>query len=109
MSAPNLNSTVRSVAACSPTALLMEKRPGKHLRRVWRSQKIVALRSLPRLVRSFQVAVFSGSVDGHMRAYGTEDGKVIWEFDAGKEFKTVNYRLPANGWIRSTCAEPDHC
>ena len=41
-------------------------------------------------------AVFSGSVDGHMRAYGTEDGKVIWEFDAGKEFKTVN-NVPANG------------
>jgi polyvinyl alcohol dehydrogenase (cytochrome) len=40
--------------------------------------------------------VFSGSVDGHMRAYGTEDGKVIWEFDAGKEFKTVN-NVPANG------------
>jgi polyvinyl alcohol dehydrogenase (cytochrome) len=41
-------------------------------------------------------AVFSGSVDGHMRAYGTEDGKVIWEFDASKEFKTVN-NVPANG------------
>ena len=41
-------------------------------------------------------AVFSGSVDGHMRAYGTEDGKVIWEFDAVKEFKTVN-DVPGNG------------
>jgi polyvinyl alcohol dehydrogenase (cytochrome) len=41
-------------------------------------------------------AVFSGSVDGHMRAYGTEDGKIIWEFDAVKEFKTVN-NVSANG------------
>ena len=41
-------------------------------------------------------AVFSGSVDGHMRAYGTEDGKIIWDFDAAQEFKTVN-NVPANG------------
>jgi len=41
-------------------------------------------------------AVFSGSVDGHLRAYGTEDGKIVWDFDAGKEFKTVN-DVPANG------------
>lgn len=41
-------------------------------------------------------AVFSGSVDGHMRAYSTEDGKIVWDFDAGKEFKTVN-DVPANG------------
>jgi polyvinyl alcohol dehydrogenase (cytochrome) len=41
-------------------------------------------------------AVFSGSVDGHLRAYGTEDGKIVWDFDAAKEFKTVN-GVPANG------------
>jgi polyvinyl alcohol dehydrogenase (cytochrome) len=41
-------------------------------------------------------AVFSGSVDGHFRAYGTEDGKIIWDFDAAQEFKTVN-GVPANG------------
>lgn len=41
-------------------------------------------------------AVFSGSVDGHFRAYGTEDGKIIWDFDAAQEFKTVN-NVPANG------------
>ncbi|MGE0824411.1 MAG: PQQ-binding-like beta-propeller repeat protein [Candidatus Binatia bacterium] len=41
-------------------------------------------------------AVFSGSVDGHLRAYGTEDGKIVWDFDASQEFKTVN-DVPANG------------
>jgi polyvinyl alcohol dehydrogenase (cytochrome) len=40
--------------------------------------------------------VFSGSVDGHMRAYATEDGKVIWDHDAAQEYKTVN-GMPANG------------
>jgi polyvinyl alcohol dehydrogenase (cytochrome) len=35
-------------------------------------------------------AVFSGSLDGHLRAYATGDGKVIWDFDAGRGFDAVN-------------------
>jgi polyvinyl alcohol dehydrogenase (cytochrome) len=35
-------------------------------------------------------AVFSGSADGHIRAYRAADGKVIWEFDTTREFTTVN-------------------
>jgi polyvinyl alcohol dehydrogenase (cytochrome) len=35
-------------------------------------------------------AVFSGSVDGHFRAYSTTDGKIIWDFDTMKPFETVN-------------------
>ncbi len=34
--------------------------------------------------------VFSGSVDGHLRAYSAADGKVIWDFDTVREFTTVN-------------------
>jgi polyvinyl alcohol dehydrogenase (cytochrome) len=34
--------------------------------------------------------VFSGGVDGHMRAYSSRDGKVIWDFDSEQEFQTVN-------------------
>ena len=34
--------------------------------------------------------VFSGSMDGHIRAYSTKDGKVLWEFDTAREFETVN-------------------
>jgi polyvinyl alcohol dehydrogenase (cytochrome) len=34
--------------------------------------------------------VFSGSLDGHERAFSAEDGKVLWDFDTVKEFKTVN-------------------
>jgi len=41
-------------------------------------------------------AVFSGSVDGHMRAYSTEEGKVLWDFDTAREFKTIN-GIPAKG------------
>ena len=34
--------------------------------------------------------VFSGSVDGHLRAYSTTDGTVIWDFDTIREYETVN-------------------
>ena len=35
-------------------------------------------------------AVFSGSLDGHLRAYDTSDGHVIWDFDTVREIPTVN-------------------
>jgi polyvinyl alcohol dehydrogenase (cytochrome) len=35
-------------------------------------------------------AVFSGSIDGHLRAYSTEDGRVLWDFDTAREFTAVN-------------------
>jgi polyvinyl alcohol dehydrogenase (cytochrome) len=35
-------------------------------------------------------AVLAGSHDGGLRAYSTEDGKVLWTFDTNKEFTTVN-------------------
>lgn len=34
--------------------------------------------------------VFSGSMDGHMRAYDTSDGMIIWDFDTLRDFETVN-------------------
>ena len=34
--------------------------------------------------------VFSASMDGHIRGYAAEDGKVIWDFDTAREFQTVN-------------------
>ncbi len=35
-------------------------------------------------------AVFSGSMDGHLRAYSSQDGSIVWDFDTGKPFETVN-------------------
>ena len=34
--------------------------------------------------------VFSGSIDGHFRAYSTADGKIIWDFNTMQPFETVN-------------------
>ncbi len=41
-------------------------------------------------------AVFSGSIDGHLRAYATQDGKIIWDFDTARDFDTVN-KVAAHG------------
>ena len=35
-------------------------------------------------------AVFSGSVDGHLRAYATATGKIIWDYDTARSFPTRN-------------------
>jgi polyvinyl alcohol dehydrogenase (cytochrome) len=39
---------------------------------------------------------FSGSVDGHMRAYSTTDGSVVWDYDTIKTYETVN-SVPGRG------------
>jgi polyvinyl alcohol dehydrogenase (cytochrome) len=44
-------------------------------------------------------AVFSGSVDGHLRAYSTQDGKILWDFDTAREFETVNGVKASGGSI----------
>jgi len=34
--------------------------------------------------------VFSGSMDGHLRAYETASGKIIWDYDTLQDYETVN-------------------
>ncbi len=41
-------------------------------------------------------AMFSASLDGHLRAYSTIGGNIMWDIDTGRPYTTVN-RSPANG------------
>ncbi|WP_460960561.1 outer membrane protein assembly factor BamB family protein [Spirosoma litoris] len=34
--------------------------------------------------------VFAGALDGHIRAYSTTDGKILWDYDTAKEYQAVN-------------------
>ena len=34
--------------------------------------------------------VFSGSIDGHLRAYSTRTGEIVWSYDTAQTFNTVN-------------------
>jgi polyvinyl alcohol dehydrogenase (cytochrome) len=47
-------------------------------------------------VTAIEGAVFSGSLDGHIRAYSTKDGTVIWDFDTAREYDAVN-GMPGRG------------
>jgi polyvinyl alcohol dehydrogenase (cytochrome) len=40
--------------------------------------------------------VFSGGLDGHLRAYASDDGDIIWDVDTAQKYDTVN-GVPANG------------
>jgi polyvinyl alcohol dehydrogenase (cytochrome) len=44
----------------------------------------------PAAVTATVDAVFSGSIDGHLRAFATADGKVLWDFDTVRDYTTVN-------------------
>jgi polyvinyl alcohol dehydrogenase (cytochrome) len=50
----------------------------------------------PAAVTAVPGVVFSGSVDGHMRAYAAEDGRILWDFDTARDFDTVN-GVPGHG------------
>ncbi|MGH9591532.1 MAG: PQQ-binding-like beta-propeller repeat protein, partial [Bryobacteraceae bacterium] len=47
-------------------------------------------------------AVFSGSMDGHLRAYSTSDGAVMWDLDTLPEFTTVNGVKAHGGSLNAT-------
>lgn len=44
----------------------------------------------PGALSSVPGAVFSGSMDGHIRAFSTEDGHLLWDFDTVREYSTVD-------------------
>jgi polyvinyl alcohol dehydrogenase (cytochrome) len=50
----------------------------------------------PAALTAIPGVVFSGSDDGHLRAYATEDGRVLWDVDTAHDFKTVN-GVPGKG------------
>jgi polyvinyl alcohol dehydrogenase (cytochrome) len=40
--------------------------------------------------------IFSGSQDGHLRAYDSRHGAVVWDFDTARDFQSTN-SVPARG------------
>lgn len=51
----------------------------------------------PGSVTAIPGAVFSGSMDGHIRAFSTVDGRLIWDFDTQKSYSTVNSVVAQGG------------
>lgn len=44
----------------------------------------------PAAVSAIPGVVFSGSLDGHLRAYDSSTGRAIWDVDTARDFMTVN-------------------
>ena len=55
----------------------------------------------PAAVTLIPGVVFSGSRDGHLRAYETDKGRVIWDFNTARDFTTVNGVAARGGSIDS--------
>ncbi len=53
-------------------------------------------------VTAIMQAVFAGSLDGHLRAYDAQSGRVIWDFDTARPFKTVNGVEARGGSLAAT-------
>ncbi len=47
-------------------------------------------------VTAIPCVVFSGSLDGHLRAYAASSGTVLWDMDTARNFSAVNGK-PASG------------
>lgn len=72
-------------------------------KQIWVAPPVLGTCRVPRCTPAQSAAVsaipgvvFSGSDDGHMRAYSAESGKIVWDFDTARDFKTVN-NVPAHG------------
>jgi polyvinyl alcohol dehydrogenase (cytochrome) len=57
--------------------------------------------SLSQAVTAIQGYVFAGSQDGHLRAYDSANGKVVWDLDTGAAFVPVNAPAAHGGSLDS--------
>jgi len=66
--------------------------------KVWSAPPIVCAQGAPSgcspaqsaAVTAIPGVVFSPSMDGHLRAYSSEDGSILWDFNTARDFTTVN-------------------
>jgi polyvinyl alcohol dehydrogenase (cytochrome) len=71
--------------------------------RVWETPPPRACRTRDRCspaqsaaVSAIPGVVFSGAIDGHLRAYSTGNGSIVWDVDTAQTYKTVN-GVPGKG------------
>ena len=72
-------------------------------KRVWETPPPRACRTRERCspaqsaaVSAIPGVVFSGAIDGHLRAYSTNTGAILWDVDTAQTYKTVN-GVPGRG------------
>jgi hypothetical protein len=89
------------LADCTRLRQRQVQRCGTRRRRMHaRTERIAALHSRAQLLRRRSMSS-PAPVDGHMRAYSTASGKVLWNDDMAKSFVTVNGVNATGGSIDS--------
>jgi polyvinyl alcohol dehydrogenase (cytochrome) len=51
----------------------------------------------PAALAAIPGAVFSGSIDGHLRAFSTEDGHILWDYDTARTYHDTINGIPGRG------------
>ena len=74
---------------CSRSGLITVSACGRRRRRARAALAIDAARRNP-LPSAIPGIVFSGAIDGHLRAYSTNNGSIVWDVDTVQTYKTVN-------------------
>jgi len=80
---PTLGGGMFAFQADNGERLWMTPPPGCGTRRPCSPAQSSAVSAIPG-------AVFSGSIDGHIRAYATTNGKIIWDYDTQQEYQAIN-------------------
>jgi polyvinyl alcohol dehydrogenase (cytochrome) len=52
--------------------------------------RVICSQAQPAALALIPGIVFSGSIDGHMRAFSARDGAILWDFDTAQSFEGVN-------------------
>lgn len=70
--------------------------PAPHGQCAWDTACTAAQATAPTLIPG---VLFAGSWDGHVRAYRTEDGAIIWDGDTGRPVEAVNGAKAVGGGV----------
>jgi polyvinyl alcohol dehydrogenase (cytochrome) len=54
------------------------------------------MRSSVPLVTAIPGVAFSGGVSGFLRAYATDSGRLLWEFDTARDYATLCFERQRN-------------
>jgi polyvinyl alcohol dehydrogenase (cytochrome) len=63
----------------------------------WSEEATVCSHGVAQAVTVIPGVAFSGSLDGHLRAYSTTGGRILWDYDTAKDFVTVNHLQGSGG------------
>jgi polyvinyl alcohol dehydrogenase (cytochrome) len=101
--APSSDSMTEKGAKPDPGLTALDAATGQRLWRVATSRPECAWGTaecrgaLSQAVSATPGLVFAGSQDGHLRAYRSSDGKLVWDYDTAVSVTPVNARMAAGG------------